>query len=55
MKADWRANRAELMDWWNAAENAPSFSPKPWIFPHRGTLDTLPWAAEQFDKGEADA
>lgn len=52
MERDWRANRDELMAWWNAGRDAPHFSPKPWIFPHYGTPDTLPWAAEQFDNGE---
>jgi hypothetical protein len=45
MKADWEANRDELMAWWNAGKNCEPFSPKPWIFPMYGTPDTLPWAA----------
>ena len=49
MEADWRQHREELMTWWNAGEDAPRFSSKPWIFPRIGTAGALPWAAEQFD------
>lgn len=52
MERDWRVNREELMAWWNAGKDAPSFSPKVWIYPGHGSPDTLPWAAQQFDNGE---
>lgn len=59
MKDDWHVHHTELMTWWRLGKDAPRFSPKPWIFPQRGSSDELPWAAEEFglpkDREVADA
>ena len=48
MERDWRVHGPDLMAWWNAGEDAPRFSPKPWIFPRTGSPDRQPWAAQHF-------
>ena len=53
MRADWEANRAELMAFWASGEYTTEYpDAKPWLF-DRGTPGTLPWAAAVFDEKEA--
>jgi hypothetical protein len=52
MKADWEANREELMAFWKSGEytHGEIFpDSKPWLF-GRGYPDDLPWAAKMFDR-----
>ena len=48
MKRDWRANREELLNWWNQGKDASHYGFKPWIFVMPQGPDTPPWAEEQF-------
>jgi hypothetical protein len=51
MRADWEANRDELMAFWKsgAYTTADVFADSlPWLFV-RGSADTLPWAAVHLD------
>ncbi len=50
MKADWLANRDELLKFWESGECSVGFfeNCKPWHFIY-GSPNTLPWAAYQFD------
>src|SRR5258708_37324106 len=51
MRADWEANRAELIAFWKsgAYTTADVFPDSlPWLFV-RGSADTLPWAARHLD------
>ena len=51
MRADWAANREELVAFWQSGEytTADVFADSlPWLFV-RGSADTLPWAAEHLD------
>jgi hypothetical protein len=51
MKADWEANRDELMAFWASGEYTTSDvfpGSLPWLF-DRGTPGKLPWAAKMFD------
>ena len=51
MRADWAANREELMAFWQSGKytTADVFADsRPWLFV-RGRADTLPWAAEHLD------
>jgi hypothetical protein len=46
MRADWEANREELIAFWKSGEYTHDL---PWLFVC-GSRKTLPWAAKQFDK-----
>ena len=48
MRADWKANRDELIEFWRsgAPDNFPDSLP--WLFV-RGSADTSPWAARHLD------
>jgi hypothetical protein len=51
MRRDWAEHRDELLAFWKSGEyTAPDNFPdsKPWLFVC-GSVDPLPWAAEQFD------
>jgi len=51
MRADWEANRPELMAFWQSgAYTTTDIFPDslPWLFV-RGSADTLPWAATHLD------
>jgi hypothetical protein len=51
MRADWEANRDELMEFWQSGEYTyPDTFPDslPWLFVC-GSADTLPWAARHLD------
>jgi hypothetical protein len=53
MRADWEANRDELLAFWRSGEctvSAIFANSKPWLFAY-GSPDTLPWAARVLDKG----
>jgi hypothetical protein len=59
MRADWLANRAELLAFWKSGEYTsldafPDHTPTPHLF-IRGQPDTLPWAASVFDDETAHA
>lgn len=51
MRADWAANRDELLGFWDSGEYSfEIFSDGvPWLS-ERGSPGTLPWAARQFDE-----
>jgi hypothetical protein len=51
MRNDWLTHRDELMAFWRSGKSACKVFPdsKPWL-DVRGDADTLPWAAEMFDK-----
>jgi hypothetical protein len=52
MRADWEANRDELLKFWASGEYTTGTifaDSKPWLFVC-GSDDTLPWAATQFDE-----
>jgi hypothetical protein len=53
MRADWIANRAELLAFWESGKYTTEFFPdgKPWLFV-RGHPWTLPWAATIFDRDD---
>src|SRR5512136_2160262 len=48
MRADWEANRDELMEFWRSGKYSIHFFPDsvPHLF-YRGSRRTLPWAAKQ--------
>lgn len=46
MRTDWTTYGAAMMVRWRAGEREPTV--RPWVFPHLGGPDTLPWAGEQF-------
>ena len=51
MRADWEANRDELLAFWASGEHTTMKvfpDSVPWLFVC-GSPDTLPWAADQFD------
>jgi hypothetical protein len=51
MRADWAANRVELLEFWKSGKytTADVFPDSlPWLFV-RGSADTLPWAAMHLD------
>ena len=50
MKADWEANRDELMEFWRSGKYSIDYLPDslPHLF-YRGSRRSLPWAAKQFD------
>jgi hypothetical protein len=49
MRADWAANRAELMAYWRSGTRADVFPDAlPWLYT-RISSDTLPWAARYLD------
>ncbi len=50
MRADWEANRDELIEFWKTGRHAVSYfsDVKPWLLAY-GSADTLPWAAGVFD------
>ena len=51
MRADWAANREELMEFWKSGKyTTPDVFPDslPWLFVG-GSADTLPWAAGHLD------
>jgi hypothetical protein len=53
MRADWVANRDELLAFWKSGECTTSAifpDSKPWLFAF-GDPDTLPWAATVFGTG----
>ena len=55
MRADWKSNRDELLEFWRSGEytTADIFpDSKPWLFVS-GSANRLPWAAEQFEGGKA--
>jgi len=55
MRADWEANRDELLKFWRSGEYTcgETFPDSvPWLFV-RGSRGTLPWAAKQFDRKAA--
>jgi hypothetical protein len=49
MRADWAANREELVAFWKSGQS-PNIFPDclPWLYTHR-SADTLPWAATHLD------
>lgn len=51
MRADWEANRDELMEFWRSGKYSIDFFPDsvPHLF-YRGSRRSLPWAAKQFDR-----
>jgi hypothetical protein len=51
MRADWAANRAELMAFWRSGKTeADVFSDAlPWLFACGSAARTLPWAAKHLD------
>lgn len=54
MRADWEANRDELMAFWNSGKYLWDVYHVPDSLPHLvviGRRGTLPWAAKQFDRG----
>jgi hypothetical protein len=53
MRVDWKANRDELMAFWESGKYTVEVFPdsKPWLF-IRGNPKTLPWAATIFDRDE---
>ncbi len=48
MRADWEANRDELMEFWRSAHPDNFAYSLPWLFV-RGTADTLPWAVTHLE------
>ena len=51
MRADWEANRDELLEFWRSGKSDAEVFPDdtlPWLGVG-GNADTLPWAAVQFD------
>jgi hypothetical protein len=50
MRADWEANRDELMEFWRSGKTTADVFPDslPWLFV-RGYAGTLPWAAVHLD------
>jgi hypothetical protein len=48
MRADWEANRDELMEFWRSGESE-SFADSLPRLSGRGSADTLPWAARHLD------
>ena len=56
MRADWEANRDELMEFWRSGKYSIDAFPDsvPHLF-YRGSRRTLPWAAKKFDAKKAKA
>jgi hypothetical protein len=50
MRADWEANRAELLAFWRSGKTEADVFPDalPWLYVG-GSADTLPWAARHLD------
>lgn len=50
MRADWAANREELMAFWRSGKTMADVFPDalPWLYTHR-SAETLPWAAVHLD------
>jgi hypothetical protein len=48
MRADWEANRDELMEFWRSGESENFADSLPRLS-GRGSADTLPWAARHLD------
>ncbi len=50
MRADWAANRAELLAFWRSGKTEVDVFPDclPWLYTHRSAV-TLPWAARHLD------
>ncbi len=50
MKADWRANREALLEFWRSGKSDAEVFPDtlPWLITH-GSADKLPWAARHLD------
>jgi hypothetical protein len=51
MRADWEANRAELMAFWRLDKTEADVFPDalPWLFV-RGSAEALPWAARHLER-----
>lgn len=48
MERDWRANRDELLAWWNQGPEADQTGFKPWVFVVPEGPSSPPWAERQF-------
>ena len=48
MRADWEANRAELMAFWRSGKADVFPDALPWLY-GGGSADALPWAARHLD------
>jgi hypothetical protein len=54
MRADWEANREELLTFWRSGKYSIDFFPN--MYPHlffKGSKNTRPWSAKMFDGPKA--